>query len=256
MRHEAFQYENSQLTYVDLPITGACAAWVLRVHAGVCAVLAGCVTSEKAPFQTQPQPIPSPPHPPTLHSTTEHYPYLLVNIGSGVSMVRVDGESKFTRVSGTNIGGGTFWGLCKLLTGMDNFDDILALSSQGDNSNVDMLVGDIYGGRDYTGIGLSGGCLPAAASAAADDADGDAAAADGGVEVLRLLLQQAGAPQAPACRLTSTDTHTRYPRRRRPLLCRRRVQPTRLPAALARSSTRSRGWRATTPPTWPCRCAA
>lgn len=37
---------------------------------------------------------------------------------------------------GTNIGGGTFWGLCKLLTGMDNFDDILSLSSKGDNSNV------------------------------------------------------------------------------------------------------------------------
>lgn len=40
--------------------------------------------------------------------------------------------------AGTNIGGGTFWGLCKLLTGMDNFDDILSLSSQGDNSNVRM----------------------------------------------------------------------------------------------------------------------
>ncbi|KAL4425789.1 hypothetical protein ABPG75_009805 [Micractinium tetrahymenae] len=106
VRHEAFQYENGQMKFVDLP-------------------------------------------------TAEHYPYLLVNIGSGVSMVRVDGENKFTRVSGTNIGGGTFWGLCKLLTGMDNFDDILSLSSQGDNSNVDMLVGDIYGGRDYTGIGLS-----------------------------------------------------------------------------------------------------
>lgn len=38
--------------------------------------------------------------------------------------------------TGTNIGGGTFWGLCKLLTGMDNFDDILSLSSLGDNSNV------------------------------------------------------------------------------------------------------------------------
>ena len=37
---------------------------------------------------------------------------------------------------GTNIGGGTFWGLCKLLTGMDSFNDILALSDEGDNSNV------------------------------------------------------------------------------------------------------------------------
>ena len=74
------------------------------------------------------------------------YPYLLVNIGSGVSMVRVDGEGRHQRVSGTNIGGGTFWGLCRLLTGLTNFDEILALSSQGDNSAVDMLVGDIYGG--------------------------------------------------------------------------------------------------------------
>ena len=83
------------------------------------------------------------------------YPYLLVNIGSGVSMVRVDGEGRHQRVSGTNIGGGTFWGLCRLLTGLTNFDEILALSSQGDNSAVDMLVGDIYGGRDYSSIGLS-----------------------------------------------------------------------------------------------------
>jgi pantothenate kinase len=44
--------------------------------------------------------------------------------------------NKHSFSAGTNIGGGTFWGLCKLLTGMDNFDDILSLSSQGDNSNV------------------------------------------------------------------------------------------------------------------------
>ena len=83
------------------------------------------------------------------------YPYLLVNIGSGVSMVRVDNETSFSRVSGTNIGGGTFWGLARLLTGCSSFDEILHLSSHGDNSKVDMLVGDIYGGRDYTSIGLS-----------------------------------------------------------------------------------------------------
>lgn len=48
---------------------------------------------------------------------TQIFPYLLVNIGSGVSMIKVDGWSSFERVSGTNIGGGTFWGLCRLLTG-------------------------------------------------------------------------------------------------------------------------------------------
>ncbi|KAF6165295.1 hypothetical protein GIB67_042711 [Kingdonia uniflora] len=82
------------------------------------------------------------------------FPYLLVNIGSGVSMIKVDGETKFKRVSGTSLGGGTYWGLGKLLTGCNSFDELLELSQQGDNKAVDMLVGDIYG-MDYSKIGLS-----------------------------------------------------------------------------------------------------
>ncbi|KAM0965202.1 hypothetical protein ACFX2C_021142 [Malus domestica] len=82
------------------------------------------------------------------------YPYLLVNIGSGVSMIKVDGPGKFERVSGTNVGGGTFWGLGKLLTKCKNFDELLELSHRGNNRVIDMLVGDIYGGMDYTKIGL------------------------------------------------------------------------------------------------------
>lgn len=83
------------------------------------------------------------------------YPYLLVNIGSGVSMIKVDGDGKFQRVSGTNVGGGTYWGLGRLLTKCKSFDELLELSQRGDNSNIDMLVGDIYGGLDYSKIGLS-----------------------------------------------------------------------------------------------------
>ncbi|KAL8224569.1 hypothetical protein R6Q57_020044 [Mikania cordata] len=83
------------------------------------------------------------------------YPYLLVNIGSGVSMIKVDGDSKFERVSGTSVGGGTFWGLGKLLTKCKSFDDLLEMSHQGNNRVIDMLVGDIYGGMDYLKIGLS-----------------------------------------------------------------------------------------------------
>jgi type II pantothenate kinase len=30
--------------------------------------------------------------------------------------IQVDGDGKFERVSGTSVGGGTFWGLGKLLT--------------------------------------------------------------------------------------------------------------------------------------------
>ncbi|XP_052181126.1 pantothenate kinase 2-like isoform X2 [Diospyros lotus] len=85
----------------------------------------------------------------------ELFPYLLVNIGSGVSMIKVDGDGKFERVSGTNVGGGTYWGLGKLLTKCKSFDELLELSQRGDNRTIDMLVGDIYGGMDYSKIGLS-----------------------------------------------------------------------------------------------------
>ncbi|KAJ9554312.1 hypothetical protein OSB04_018357 [Centaurea solstitialis] len=60
------------------------------------------------------------------------YPYLLVNIGSGVSMIKVDGDGKYERVSGTSVD-----------------------ESSGNNRVIDMLVGDIYGGMDYLKIGLS-----------------------------------------------------------------------------------------------------
>ncbi|ESW10066.1 hypothetical protein PHAVU_009G178200 [Phaseolus vulgaris] len=83
------------------------------------------------------------------------FPYLLVNIGSGVSMIKVDGDGKFERVSGTNVGGGTYWGLGRLLTKCKSFDELLELSQKGDNRSMDMLVGDIYGGLDYSKIGLS-----------------------------------------------------------------------------------------------------
>jgi pantothenate kinase len=74
-----------------------------------------------------------------------------VNIGSGVSILRVDGPDSFHRISGTSLGGGTFWGLTRLLTDITSFDDIKDLD--GDNKNVDLIVGDIYGGS-YSNFNL------------------------------------------------------------------------------------------------------
>lgn len=81
------------------------------------------------------------------------YPYLLVNIGSGVSMIRVSSPREYERIGGTSLGGGTLWGLLSLLTGARTFDEMLAMADRGDNTTVDMLVGDIYG-TDYGKIGL------------------------------------------------------------------------------------------------------
>ena len=53
---------------------------------------------------------------------TPQLPCLLVNIGSGVSIIKVDEDGAFERVSGTSLGGGTLWGLLSLLTPATTFD--------------------------------------------------------------------------------------------------------------------------------------
>ena len=73
------------------------------------------------------------------------FPKLLVSIGSGVSIIKVNDYGSYERVAGTMIGGGTLLGLSNLLTGINDFDTILELSKKGDNSKVDMMVKDIYG---------------------------------------------------------------------------------------------------------------
>lgn len=91
-----------------------------------------------------------------MHFVAPHddiYPYLLVNIGSGVSFLKVTGPRSYQRVGGTSLGGGTLWGLLSLLTEANSFGEMLDQAEHGDNTKVDMLVGDIYG-TDYGKIGL------------------------------------------------------------------------------------------------------
>lgn len=120
-----------------------------------------------------PRPSPNPPQYSLVfdENPTPQFPCMLVNIGSGVSIIKVDENGKYERISGTSLGGGTLWGLLSMLTGAESFDgefrkgaaslppsafadgtrvrpppcliEMLALSEQGDNANVDMLVGDI-----------------------------------------------------------------------------------------------------------------
>eukprot|EP00050_Salpingoeca_kvevrii_P014558 m.37472 g.37472 ORF g.37472 m.37472 type:complete len:382 (-) comp5838_c0_seq2:325-1470(-) len=87
-------------------------------------------------------------------------PYLLVNIGSGVSMLKVFPNGRHERVGGTSLGGATFFGLCALLTGCQSFSAALKLADEGEASNVDLLVSDIYGG-DYSAYDLPGSTVAA-----------------------------------------------------------------------------------------------
>jgi hypothetical protein len=99
VRHEAFQYENRQMTFVDLPTTGVHGAAAPRLLSYP--IQPGQQQQQQQQQQLKQLRVPVPPFLclPSL-PPAEHYPYLLVNIGSGVSIVRVDGENKFQRVSG------------------------------------------------------------------------------------------------------------------------------------------------------------
>ena len=85
------------------------------------------------------------------------FPFLLCNVGTGVSILRVEGESTYTRVSGTALGGGTFLGLARLLTRFHEFQHALDAAHDGDARHTDMLVRDIYGaGDERAGLKLPG----------------------------------------------------------------------------------------------------
>jgi type II pantothenate kinase len=77
-----------------------------------------------------------------LHDSLQ-YPFLLVNIGSGVSMLKFTSRNNYTRIGGTPLGGGTFLGLCGLMTGQTDFDKLLQMSQEGDSSKVDLQVKDM-----------------------------------------------------------------------------------------------------------------
>lgn len=71
-------------------------------------------------------------------------PHLLVSLGTGTSILRVDAIGGVSRVGGTALGGGTIRGLGRILLGESDHDMIAALARQGDRRRVDLTVGDVY----------------------------------------------------------------------------------------------------------------
>uniref|UniRef100_A0A915BAV7 Pantothenate kinase n=2 Tax=Parascaris univalens TaxID=6257 RepID=A0A915BAV7_PARUN len=70
-------------------------------------------------------------------------PFQLVNIGTGVSVIKIEDENTFARIGGSTMGGGAFTGLGLLLTSAKSFDELLTKAEKGDHRNVDVLVSDI-----------------------------------------------------------------------------------------------------------------
>lgn len=73
--------------------------------------------------------------------TNSHF--ILASIGTGTSIFHVTPDS-YERLFGTGIGGGTWMGLGKLLSGKDNFHELTELAATGNHKKSDLLVRDIY----------------------------------------------------------------------------------------------------------------
>jgi type II pantothenate kinase len=69
--------------------------------------------------------------------------YLLVSLGTGTSIMLVDGMA-VTRVGGTALGGGTLVGLGAQLTGERRFEVLAELATRGARDRVDLRVSDLY----------------------------------------------------------------------------------------------------------------
>ena len=67
-------------------------------------------------------------------------------------------DGSFSLNPPVSLGGGTFLGLCCLLTGCETFEEAMEMAAKGDSSNVDKLVKDIYGG-DYDRFSLQGSAV-------------------------------------------------------------------------------------------------
>jgi type II pantothenate kinase len=70
-------------------------------------------------------------------------PFLLVSVGTGTTMLRVDGD-QVERVGGTALGGGTLQGLGFALTGIRRHEELIALAAEGERGRVDLLIGDLF----------------------------------------------------------------------------------------------------------------
>ncbi|SBT78863.1 pantothenate kinase, putative [Plasmodium ovale] len=87
-----------------------------------------------------------------------HLPFILANIGSGISILKSDGCKNFSRISGTAVGGGTLMGLAQTILGKISFDELIKLASKGTSSldlHIKHIREDAAGGRCIHGHALA-----------------------------------------------------------------------------------------------------
>ena len=81
------------------------------------------------------------------------YPYVLSNALEGAPLYRVDSRDSFTKLGGNSFDAITLWSLLTLSCDYKDPDEAINDAIQGNNSLIDLSVGDIYGGN-YHEFGL------------------------------------------------------------------------------------------------------
>lgn len=88
------------------------------------------------------------------------YPFLVTMGQEGLSIFRVDSVNSLKRLGGSTFGATTLWSLLTLTCGYEDPDVALKDAIQGNNSQIDLSIGDIYGG-DYSNFGLQSSLIAA-----------------------------------------------------------------------------------------------
>lgn len=67
---------------------------------------------------------------------------IVVSMGTGTTLVRVDGDS-ISHIGGISMGGGTLQGLSHLLLKTNNVSEVVEMASRGDISHINLQIKDI-----------------------------------------------------------------------------------------------------------------
>jgi pantothenate kinase len=78
------------------------------------------------------------------------FPILFANIIEGTSVYKAESVDNFTRIGGTSFGATTYWSLVSLTCGYDDPEKAVRDAIKGNNTLIDLSVGDIYGGTYET----------------------------------------------------------------------------------------------------------
>ncbi len=125
---------------------------------------------------------------------------VVVSMGTGTAFIWADNSAgEMIHLGGSGVGGGTLAGLCSLLCGARQFEQIKKLSNQGNIAKIDLNVGDITQ-QGYSTLPLD---ITAANFGNVSD---DATHSDIATGIVNMIFQSIGTIAVMACRAQKCDT--------------------------------------------------